>query len=259
MKIYGYLLIIFLLVSCNGNRQNQPVANGSESPTPAAESANVIRKSMPYVGDFIMVNNMGTVNVVYTQGPSNIEVEGPEMLVNLVKVSVDSGVLIISMSNERNKDVQIFQGNRPNVTAYVSSPNLNMIAVCSGGDFVSKGIISTDKMHIGSLSNGKIVIDSLECDELKFEVNSVGESTIGCARISGDCLILSSGTGKLRVEDIEVGGKLTLDDINNSTLYCKGKTADLEINNQGSGLSEFEGTYLTKNVFEGKDASVIIH
>ena len=257
MKFQYLILFVLLLASCNNNGQKESQNSTANEPVNEKKD-DIIRKSIPFIGDFISINNMGTINIVYTQGPSNIEVEGPKLLVDLVKVTVDSGVLLINMSNERNVEVQAFQGARSNITAYVSSPSLNVIAVCSSGNFTTNKI-TTDKMHIGSLDKGSIKIDSLECDYLKFEVNNIGKSHIGWAKIATDCLLVSSGDGSLDISDIEVNGTLTLDDITNSSIVVNGKTANLEINNQGSGLCEFNGTYKSKSIATGGKATVVVN
>lgn len=254
MKYIIVACVIMTLIGCTSKSGKLAVESGSK---PKVEKVETVRRAIPFSGEFSQITNMGSISIVFTPGPCWIEVEGPKHLVEMTNVSVDSGVLMLSMSNERNQDIQVYQGKR-DIVAYISCPELRTIAVCGSGDFRAEGKIHTDDMHIGSLSSGTISIDSIECSSLKFEVNSTGESTVGNLKVENGFTLISSGRGKFSSDDVSVGGELIMDDIVGSTLSCKGSTSILTINNGGDGLCEFIGAYRTKNVYQGEKAQVVV-
>lgn len=254
MKYILTACVMLTIIGCT-NQPNKPTEKSA--PGPKEEKVEIVRQAIPFSGDFSQITNMGSINIVYTPGPCKIEVEGSKHLVGMTNVTVDSGVLMLSMSNERNQDVQVYQGKR-NITAYISCPELRIIAVCGSGDFRAEGKIHTDDMHIGSLSSGTITIDSIECSNLKFEVNATGESTVSYLNVENEFTLISSGHGKFVSDNVNVGGELIMDDIVGSTLSCKGRTSTLTINNSGDGLCEFIGAYKTKEIYQSEKAQVVV-
>ena len=103
-----------------------------------------------------------------------------------------------------------------------------------------------------------ITIDSIECSNLKFEVNATGESTVSYLNVENEFTLISSGHGKFVSDNVNVGGELIMDDIVGSTLSCKGRTSTLTINNSGDGLCEFIGAYKTKEIYQSEKAQVVV-
>lgn len=253
LQLFTYFLLSCMMVlSCQSNQQKE--VKPQESVGNHVDS--LASKHIPFSGEFHQITNMSSINIIYKQGPCSIKVEGPAELVSMVSADVDSDILLLSLASERNQDIIHFQESRSNLTAYVSSPNLRMLAVCGSGAFTCKGLIEAEDVHIGSLRNGPIYIDSLKCNNLKYEINGTGRDSLAHVTCSNDALLMSSAEGYLTISEIAVGGELTFDDNSASTIKAKGKTTSLVIINQGSGLSSFEGEYTKKEIHQGKDAKV---
>lgn len=244
-------LIVISCVSCT-NQPSAPATGTKES-----SSVETTIRHIPFSGEFTQITNMGSVNIVYTTGPCDIRVEGPKALVQMVSAEIDCGILLLTVASERNQDIQQYQTIRSDLTAYISSPSLSMLAVCGSGSFISHDLITTEDIHIGTLRNGSILINSLICRNLRYEINGTSRDSIGHLTCD-DALVVSSASGRLTMPDVNASGSLTLDDNVSSEILCKGKTTSLVINNQGRGLISFEGTFSQKNIHQGKDARVII-
>lgn len=243
--------MIAMGVSCV-NKPSVPTSQPKE-----AQSVEMATRHLPFSGDFSQITNMGSINIEYTTGPCDIVIKGPKNLTQLVSAEIDCGILLLSLSSERNQDIHQYQTSRTDLTAYISSPSLSMLAICGSGGFTSHNLISTDDMHIGALSNGPIIIDSLMCKSLRYEINGTSRDSIGHLRCD-EAIIVSSASGRITLPDVNVSGELALDDNSGSQIVCKGKTTSLVINNQGRGLISFEGTYSTKSISQGKNAQVIL-
>ncbi|MCQ2076160.1 MAG: DUF2807 domain-containing protein [Bacteroidaceae bacterium] len=254
MKYIYLLFYITLLIGCANNRQK----NISDNNLTSNIETKIVRTVIPFTGDFCHITNMGCINIEFTTGPCGIVVEGPEQLVKIVNASVDCGVLMLSLSHELDQDVQIFQGNH-DITAYISCPQLKTLAIGGIGTFHSSRKILTDDITIGTMSTSNITIDSLECNSLRYEILSKGNCSISNLHTKTDCSIISSDKGKCAFNNIEIEGTLTIDDVVGSNIYCRGKTANLVINNQGDGLCKFEGSFATKSISKGPKAQIEVN
>lgn len=254
-KYIVHSIVLLLIITCTscGNKTNNTRATKANP-----EPAKIIRKHIPYSGEFDQITNMGSINIVFTIGPCNLEVEGTEQLLSLVQADVDCGILMLSLDAERNQDIHKYQTSRTDLTAYISAPSLRMLAIAGSGSFECHQNIVTDFIHIGSMRNGAIHIDSLECRELKYEVNGTAHDSIAHLNCRENTLLLSSGNGYLTAPDANIGGELTLDDNTSSTILVNGKTSTLVINNQGTGLSQFTGSYTKKTIYQGDKARVVV-
>ena len=98
-RIFFAVFSIVMLVSCNqSGQQNTPAKNDANQ----SENREVekVRRPISFSGTFYQITNIGSPDIVFTEGDYSIEAEGPSSMVNAVNIDVDCNVLTVSMNNE---------------------------------------------------------------------------------------------------------------------------------------------------------------
>ena len=271
-KVFLTIIGVLLLVSCNPSGSKKEPSNNNATNERAMPVAKV-RKPLSFSGTFYQITNVGSANIVFTEGDYSIEAEAPENIFNVVNVNVDSNVLTVSIENEGTLGLDRFSGSSQ-ITLYVSCPSLQLLAVCGTGNFQSVGTIHNDNMHVGCLGAGSIDLDTVMTTGLfKYESTGDGNAVFRHIHTTQECKLLLSGVGNTTA-DVDVADRLLVqnDFTGNVSVSGKAKVAELTLLEKSNCIAAFDadclnltalrgdvvlkGKYKQKNVHQGKHAKV---
>ena len=275
MKRYLLAIIgITTLVGCkqaSNNSEQTPTSAETEQP----KEVTVVRKTIPYVGDFTNITNVSDFDIVFTEGDYSIEVEAPETVIGALRTSIDSGVITFGQLEE-GKNRYLHKDSKGVGTIYVSCPELRVLAVCGKGNFKSEGCIHTSYLHAGVLDLGNIDIDSVVCETtFRYETTYNGDASFGYVSTGSDALIFQSMAGTITA-NMNVGGALVLNTASTGEAHITATahqadvvalddsrcTLDLRTDNlllsaQGTSLVNLKGNIKHKDIKVGKRAKVL--
>lgn len=183
--------------ACNGNKEQNSQQKGQPEQQESTKQ-NIIRKRLSIPSEFGYITNLGSVDIIYTQGDFSVEAEGDSTTLSYLKTEFDSNLLTVSVSSDNNADFNRY-GNTSNIKLYVSCPDLVCVSICGNGGFESVGTWSTDKLQFGCMGSGALKLDQVECT---------------------DCDIQASDRGEIRMEKLQA---------RNVSLFSYG-TSDIDIN-----------------------------
>lgn len=232
-KAQKYLTIAILsilpsLTACNSSAsKEQEKETGTGSPQEQRQGANIVRKRLDMLGSFSYITNIGSVNIIYTQGDYSIEVEGDSALIPHVKTSFDSNLLTVSMGTDGNCDIN-FEGKTSNVTMYVSCPELKCISICGSGRFESRGKWTGDDIQTGVLGIGSLKLDSIECNTFSMQVTAI--SHIGIGNLKAKEATILTRTNAIVDMNVDAEEFVVLND-GNPKMTLTGKATNLQIKN----------------------------
>lgn len=272
------LLLVFIMSGCkNKNNDNTNNIDTSSAQVDALDNGGIVRQALPFPGEFTQITSIGSLNVVYTQGEKcSVEVEGPKKLVEIVKISVDSGTLMATINLENNPNLNMFENKISNLTLYVSSPILRIVSPCGNGSFKAIGTVRTDDLVAGTLGDGGIEFDTIYCDSFRFEGKNASSSSIkyveaknqiellGDSKSTLDANINSKGSTVLTMSNNStcnvhgVSNSLEILAFNNSKSYVDVATEKLDISAYNSGEVYFSGSYKSKSVKKANTSVVEI-
>lgn len=272
-RIFLAIFSIAMLASCNqSGQQNQPAKDGAKQDTP--RETEKVRKPLSFSGAFYQITNMGSPDIVFTEGDYSIEAEGPASLLNAVNIEVDSHVLTVSIKNEENFGTNQFSSAPSRITLYVSCPSLQILAVCGTGNFKSVGPIHTPDIQIGMLGTGNLELDSVfTTGSFSYESSGDGNAIFQHIRSAHECNFMISGAGSTTA-DVDVAEQLLMhnDHTGNVVISGKANTADLIILGESNCVADFDadqlhltalygnvtlnGKYRQKEVQQGKKAII---
>lgn len=226
-QLFYLLFCTAVLLSCTGK-------NGKTTgDVPQKSVDSVIQCAVPVSGEFYQITNTCCANIVFTPGPCSINYKGPERLFSSLKINNDNGVLYISMGETSD-----LSNGKADISLQISCPSLRSLAVCGSGSFSASGCITAQDMNFGNLGTGNIHIDSISCDNMKYELRTAALADIGYIDCRNELSIISLAGGQFS---------------------AKGKTTTLLIDAEGDGSVAFSGDYQKKDVFQDKSATVSIN
>jgi len=193
-------IALSLLCSCGGNNAGKKTETKQEKNESKQE---VTRTPLNVPGSFNQITSLGGINIVYTQGDYNFEVEGDSVAISHIKADVESGILSLYVSSDNNPELNAY-GNKLNITAYISSPDLKCVALCSTGDFTSRGTWKEQSIELGVIGSGSFDLDSVECDIFKYEATGDGNATFKHINSTEDITITCMGNSDVEA-DINTG------------------------------------------------------
>ncbi len=161
-----------LLCACN--------TTPKQDSTPVKQEGNKVNiqtRQLPCNREFIQIINMGSADIVYTQGDYQIEATGDSTLLDILQMSFDSGTLTINMNGEAQSDITPLATMR-NVRINISSPQLNYLTTCGSGSFQSVGTISADNFQASITGVGEMKLDTIQCEKFKMENNYTGQAEL---------------------------------------------------------------------------------
>ncbi len=195
MKIHIISLITIAILattsSCNNNA-NKKAATDNEK---IVANKKTTRHHIKVAGNFYQITNIGSIDIVFSEGDYNIDVECDSSLLPYVSATFDSGILTVCMKQEEKADID-WDIAQSDVALYVSCPNIRYIAICGSGSFKSIGKIHSTDMQIGNFGSGDIELDSVECETFEYELHTdskISFNNIHCNKAK----LMSHGTGHI--------------------------------------------------------------
>lgn len=170
------ILSLAMLTACNStptDKKEPEVQVKKEK-----RKANIIKKPLNIPYEFSYITNMGSVDIIYTQGDYHIDIEGDSAMLQHVDANFDSSLLTVSIRTDKNNEVNLF-GTTSNVRMYVSCPELHCVSVCGNGDFESAETWKGNDIRLGMLGTGALKLGKIECKTLTLESSNIGNVTIG--------------------------------------------------------------------------------
>lgn len=226
-KIIGIWAILSILTACNNPVQRPNEQSGDDTSQEKVKNEKIVRRQLGTLKDFTHLTNLGSVNIIYTQGDYNMEVEGDSVLLQYLTTSFDSNLLTVSMRTDGNRDINLY-GNASNVTMYLSCPNLKCVSICGNGGFESIGKWSGDDIEVGILSTGTMRLDSIECNTFSMQSTSVSNISITNLKVN-EATIMTRANATI---DMDVDAEeLTVLNDGKPTMTLTGRAVNLLIKN----------------------------
>ena len=227
-KIIGIWAILSILTACNNPVQKPNEQSGDDDTSQEkGKDEKIVRRQLGTLKDFTHLTNLGSVNIIYTQGDYNMEVEGDSVLLQYLTTSFDSNLLTVSMRTDGNRDINLY-GNASNVTMYLSCPNLKCVSICGNGGFESIGKWSGDDIEVGILSTGTMRLDSIECNT--FSMQSTSVSNISITNLKANEATVMTRTNATIDMDVDAEELTVLND-GKPTMTLTGRAVNLLIKN----------------------------
>ena len=180
--------------------------------------------------------------VELTQAPRfAVSVEAPDFLMPYVRVEVRSSRLILGVE-DMPKDIRrrVESGNRLEVRAYVSMPELNSLRISGAAKLTARGEFSSRKTFELTASGATNVRD-LSVKAASIDIEASGASKLSDLNGQFDKLSLrGSGsaaislTADARTADMNLSGA--------AKLSLKGKLGDVDLEASGAANVEFDGS-----------------
>lgn len=197
---YGKIIVLAALLgmtACKNEQKGQDVTQTGEKTVEKTEAAerNVVRKRISTAADFSYITNLGSVDIIYTQGDYNLEAEGDSVTLNFLKTEIDSHLLTVTVHTDNNTDLNQY-GNTSNIKLYVSCPELRCVSICGNGSFTSKGPWNAEQLQFGGMGTGELNVEQVECQKCDIQTNDVGKITFGELKAK-DVMLLSYGSADI--------------------------------------------------------------
>ena len=240
-RILAYSLFIIVAFGCTDNKKNsssqdQNMAENTgktEKVSTSTPTSGIIREERTVPSDgFYQVTLVGSPDVVFTQGPYSIVVEGHPDIISSVVTEIDSKSLQINIEGEHFIERQSFN-NASGVTVYVSCPEIKYIAVCGSGKFKTEGTISGDDMQFGIMGSGGLDIEKIQCKNFDLQASGNGETDID-EIIAENANITSVGGGDTDCS-LNVSGNVSIENGGNGETDIKCTSKKLEIYTNSTG------------------------
>lgn len=178
----------------------------------AAHRKTRIRRAFVEGETFFQITNLGSADIEFTPGPCSVVAEGDSALVTSLNVDYDTDGITLYLDTERNADLQHYNKFRSGLKVHVSCPSLRIIANCGAGTFRSHGLIRTPSLHVGTISDGNVTMDSVVVDDGDFRYESGTAANAEFTYIAArNVYLLNYGQGTLTAPAVQASARATLD------------------------------------------------
>jgi hypothetical protein len=169
----------------------------SESMLSCIQGSNVtgsdVRRVPTDNGDpFTRINLEGSVDVVLTEGPYSIVVEGDDNLLRLVTTTISGGTLVVD-------NTECFASEK-SLVVRVSLPKLEGVSVEGSSDLGATSGFSSDLLSISSSGSGDI---DLQVESKELHTTSTGSGDITLGGHAASHTVVMSGSGDLDAYDLQ--------------------------------------------------------
>lgn len=149
--------------------------SGKESTSIEAKQSkrNIIRQHIAIPSTFTHITNLGSIDIIYTQGDFNIDVEGDSAMLRYLDTTFESNLLTTNIYTDNNPDINLY-GNKSNIKMYISCPDLQCVSICGNGGFTSKGTWDTENIQIGVFGTGTLKLENVQSTTFKLESGETG-------------------------------------------------------------------------------------
>lgn len=189
---------IALLVSCRQTTTEKNDKGNDATPTEAKQpKQNIVRQHIKIPSTFTHITNLGSIDIIYTQGDYNIDVEGDSMMLRNLSTTFESNLFTTTIFTDNNPDINAY-GNKSNVKMYVSCPDLQCVSICGNGGFTSQGVWKTTEAQVGVFGTGSMKLDDVQCNTFKLESSDKGSIEIANLQAE-DASLYSHSPAKIKV------------------------------------------------------------
>lgn len=228
---YGIIITfatLLVLGACRRTTTSNEVKTDKKGPEKTEQrKQNIIKKRISIPFDFSYITNLGSVDIIYTQGNYGIEVEGDSTTLNYLTTEFDSNILTVNLQTDNNTDINLY-GSTNNIKMYVSAPELKCVSVCGNGSFESQATWRAENIQLGVLSTGGMKIGRVECTT--FDLQSTGIGNIDITDLQAeDASLYSRSTATINV-NMDVKNLIVIND-GKQTLKLTGKAQNVRIKN----------------------------
>ena len=171
------------------------------------------------VGDFSAINLQSVGNIIFSQSAEcTCRLGGPSEFVEKTRVTVKNGTLVIDYKEKNVKNVK-------NLIFYITAPDLSKVKIDGVGNFDAKEELKLKNIAFELDGVGNCNVKSLYCDELKLDVDGVGNM-----KLNVDCSTIKAkvdGVGNITVSgkaDAAFFKRDGVGKINSKNLKCKDVT-----------------------------------
>ncbi|MBQ6965360.1 MAG: DUF2807 domain-containing protein [Bacteroidaceae bacterium] len=226
-RIFISVAMLIMLTACY-NKTSEHSTEGTAQPSKKSKATrnHVIRKHIIIPHDFSYLTNMGSIDVIYTQGNYNIEVEGDSTLISYLETNFDSNLLTISLPTESNVDINLY-GNTSNIRMYLSCPDLKCVSICGNGNFECPTNWHTEDLQLGALGTGMMNLGNIECSTFSLQSTSIGDVTINNLKAE-DATIYSRSSAHISAH-VDLKNLLIYNE-GSQTIHLTGKAQKLLLN-----------------------------
>ena len=228
---YGIIITFATLLVLGACRRatstNEVKTNNKEVEKKEQRKQNIIKKRISIPFDFSYITNLGSVDIIYTQGNYGIEVEGDSATLNYLTAEFDSNILTVNLQTDNNTDINIY-GSTNTIKMYVSAPELKCVSVCGNGSFESQATWRAENIQLGVLSTGSMKIGRVECTTFDLQSTDIGNIDITDLQAE-DANIYSRSTAAINV-NMDVKNLIVIND-GKQTLKLTGKAQNVRIKN----------------------------
>lgn len=230
-RIITSILAIALLSSCQSN-SNASKDEASVSAT-QEEAANktqrkIVRKPVNIPSEFSYITNIGSVDIIFSHGDYNMEVEGDSALIEYIKTNFDSNLLTISLKSDANTDYNMY-GNANNTKLYITAPQLQCVSICNTGNFECTDTWQCDDIQIGILGTGGVKLNNVECKT--FLIDATGKGNVSIDHLKADVATLNSRSSGTFNIDCDVNDFTIIND-GEQTINLTGKVRQKSVSNK---------------------------
>jgi hypothetical protein len=163
-----------LLGSCRPATPEKNPTSKESAPAEAKQpKRNIVRQHIAIPSTFTHITNLGSIDIIYTQGDFNIDVEGDSAMLGYLNTTFESNLLTTNIYTDNNPDINLY-GSKSNIKMYVSCPDLQCVSICGNGGFTSKGTWETENAQIGVFGSGTLKLGDVQCTTFKLESGDKG-------------------------------------------------------------------------------------
>lgn len=228
------ILVAAALTGCGGgtSSSSKGIEIDLDSDSVAAEDVgepvSITEKDYHVLTPFTYITNLSSVNISLRQGDYSISARGDSATLSHLQLHFDSNLLTVNIASDNNSDYNYF-GTTTNVWLTISAPKIECFSSCANGSFCTSGKIVAENLEVGVLGSGKVLLDTLECKELKIHSSEVGPIHFDHVR-ANTMTILSKADADIR-GDVEVGA---LNIVNQGTqhIFITGKAESVYVQNK---------------------------
>ena len=132
-----------------------------------------------------------------------------------------------------------FNWNADKVKIYVTTKEVEELAVSGSGNIIAETPISTEDVHFNVSGSGEIGIDDLEAAKIDASISGSGDIRLAGGNSGGSLDISISGSGELHASDLMI--RRAVISISGSGSCEVHVTENLEVDVSGSGKVRYDG------------------
>ena len=186
---------------------------------PITASDNYITRNNMMTGEFHSIQCNVPGDVIYTPGDCAISFNGPDNVVQHIKVNNDNGTLVVKTDGSTIRNLKKFTINLScpvleeivfNGAVDFKAPQgitaLDFSAVVNGAGDVELSGLKADKADITVNGAGDIDIYDLDCERISVAVNGAGDAVVSGLAAKADLSISGAGdidASELQCDDID--------------------------------------------------------